>query len=110
MKKRWSIDEILIKLPIVNIKLRAPVVASGEARKEEERIVFVEGLRGMKVGFKSFTGSFVGADMKRNGTKIKPDRISSNMALVSTKLRQFSMIRWHGSLTMNFTRQTKSAK
>ena len=67
MKRHWSIDEILLKLPMVNIKLRASVGASGEARKEGERIVFVEGLRGMKVGFKSFTGSFVGADMNRNG-------------------------------------------
>jgi len=65
MSKHWSIDEILIKLPIVNIKLRS-VVDTKEARKDAA-IGFVEGLQGVKVGFKSFDGSFVGADLNRNG-------------------------------------------
>jgi hypothetical protein len=67
MKKHWSIDEILIKLPIVSIKLKAPIVDSKQVRKGAERIALVEGLQGMKVGFKSFSGSFVGADIDRNG-------------------------------------------
>jgi uncharacterized DUF497 family protein len=41
------------------------------------------------------------------------DKARSNLsstASVSTKPALFSMIRWHESLTMNYTRQTKSAK
>lgn len=67
MKSKWSIDEILIRLPIVNIKLRAAIVASKEDGKETERVVLTEALHGIKVGFKSFNGSFVGADLDRNG-------------------------------------------
>jgi len=66
MRKYWSIDEILIKLPIVNIKLKTPVINIKQARMDAG-IGFVEGLQGIKVGFKSFNGSFVGTDLNRNG-------------------------------------------
>ena len=64
--KYWSIDEILIKLPLVNIKLKTPIIDTKEARNNAS-IGFVEGVPGTKVGFKSFNGSFVGADLNRNG-------------------------------------------
>jgi hypothetical protein len=67
MKSKWSIDEILIRLPIVNLKLKAAIVDSKGTHKGTERVVLAEGFPGIKVGFKSFNGSFVGADISRNG-------------------------------------------
>jgi hypothetical protein len=67
MKSKWSIDEILIRLPIVNIKLKAAKLEGTEAGKETERMVLAEAGPGMKIGLKTFNGSFVGADINRNG-------------------------------------------
>ena len=67
MKKHWSIDEILIKLPLISVKLKAPLIAGKESRNDAQTMVLVEGLQGIKMGFKAFNGSFVGADINRNG-------------------------------------------
>ncbi|HMJ26761.1 MAG TPA: hypothetical protein VK475_13070, partial [Pyrinomonadaceae bacterium] len=67
MSRHWSIDEILIKLPLISVKLKAPVTAGKGPRKDAQSMIPVEGLQGIKVGFKAFNGSFVGADINRNG-------------------------------------------
>jgi len=46
MNKHWSIDEILIKLPLISVKLKAPVMAAKESRKDAQSMVLVEGYRG----------------------------------------------------------------
>lgn len=66
MKKTWSIDEIILKLPFVNIKLKAPQPGSESQRDAEGRIV-LDGALGVKVALRSFNGSFVTADLNMNG-------------------------------------------
>src|SRR5260370_42199012 len=58
---------MLSKRPLVNVRLKAPVVIGKQSRKDAQSVVLFEGLQGIKVGFKSFNGSFVGADINRNG-------------------------------------------
>lgn len=63
--RRWSIDEILIKLPIINVKFKAS--DSDKFPQLPQPIMVLDASLGIKMGFKSFNGSFVGADLNRNG-------------------------------------------
>lgn len=66
MSKRWSLDEILIRLPIINVKFKASSTDPDKSPKAQP-ITVIDASFGMKVGLKSFNGSFVGADLNRNG-------------------------------------------
>lgn len=67
MRKDWFIDEIILKLPLLNIKLKVPV---SDSKTDSDRMVLPDGLPGMKVGLKSLNGSFVTAEINRNGELI----------------------------------------
>jgi hypothetical protein len=66
----WSIDEIILKLPLVNIKLKAPALKNNEPQATVESAAAFEGIQGVKVALKSFNGSFVTAALNRNGELI----------------------------------------
>src|SRR5258708_892757 len=65
MKKYWSLEEIILKLPLINIKLKAPQRTTSQVNAD--RLDIHAAIQGLKVGFRSFNGSFVGADINRNG-------------------------------------------
>jgi hypothetical protein len=70
MKKVWSIDEITLKLPLLNIKLKAPTLKSNESQATAENRTALAGARGVKVALISFSGSFVTAELNMNGELI----------------------------------------
>ncbi len=67
MGKRWSIDEIIFKLPLVDIKLKTSAPEPGQSSASAEGADSFPGLRGVHVGLKSFDGSFVTADLNTDG-------------------------------------------
>jgi hypothetical protein len=54
-------------LPIINVKFKASSADSNESPEQSQPITVIDASFGMKVGLKSFNGSFVGADLNRNG-------------------------------------------
>src|ERR1041384_5233705 len=70
MRKVWSIDEITFKLPLVNIKIKAPTLKSNESPAVAENIAALAVAHGVKVALQSFNGSFVTAELNMNGELI----------------------------------------
>ena len=70
MGSRWSIDEILIRLPIINVKLKASLADTDKSPEQSQPIKAIHESFGLKVGLKSFNGSFVGADLNHNGALV----------------------------------------
>lgn len=70
MKKDWFIDEVIFKLPLLNIKLKAHSLDSKGFRTAADSVAMRAEPPGMKVGLKSFNGSFVTAEINRNGELI----------------------------------------
>jgi hypothetical protein len=70
MKKVWSIDEVTLKLPLINIKIKAPTLQSNESPMIAENIAALAGAHGVKVALKSFNGSFITAELNMNGELI----------------------------------------
>lgn len=70
MKKDWSINEITLKLPLINIKLKSSASKSGGAPASVENVAAYVGMQGVKVALKSFNGSFVTAELNMNGELI----------------------------------------
>jgi hypothetical protein len=70
MKKDWSIEEVIFKLPLLNIKLKAHSLAIKASRTGADSVALRAEPQGMKVGLKSFNGSFVTAEINRNGELI----------------------------------------
>lgn len=72
-KKRiqtWSIDEVILKLPLINIKLKAPSLKRGELQPAVENVGLLQGIQGVKVALKAFNESFVAAELNTNGELI----------------------------------------
>jgi hypothetical protein len=70
MRKVWSIDEITLKLPLVNIKIKAPTLKSSVSPAVAENISALAEAHGVKVALQSFNGSFVAAELNMNGELI----------------------------------------
>jgi hypothetical protein len=70
MKKVWSIEELTLKLPLFNIKIKAPTLKSDQSPAVTENMAALAGAHGVKVALKSFNGSFVAAELNMNGELI----------------------------------------
>lgn len=75
MKTAWFINEIVLKLPLVDIKIRTPTPKSGETSISARAKAALEGAHGVKVALKSFYGAFVTAELNTDGELIanRPD-------------------------------------
>jgi len=67
MWKHWSVDELILKLPLVNVKLKAPGPGGNEPSMLAESIAALANAQGVKVGLRAFNDSFVSADLNTNG-------------------------------------------
>lgn len=67
MGKGWSIEEIIFKLPLVDIKLKTSATGRSESSASAEGADPFPGVSGVHVGLKSFDGSFVTADLGAGG-------------------------------------------
>lgn len=67
MTKGWSIDEIILKLPLIDIKINVPGSRSDESQKQLGNTTALPDALGVRVALKSFNGSFVTAELNRNG-------------------------------------------
>jgi len=70
MKKDWSINEIIFKLPLINIKLKSSTSKSGESPARIENVAAYLGTQGVKVALKAFNGLFVTAELNMSGELI----------------------------------------
>src|ERR1044072_176247 len=67
MKKDWSINEIILKLPMIDIKLKASTSESGKSPTRTENLETQLHTQGVKVALKAFNGSFVTAELNLGG-------------------------------------------
>jgi len=67
MRTGWSINEIIFKLPLVDIKLKTSDPERGQSPARVEGTNPFPDVRGVNVGLKSFDGSFVTADLNAGG-------------------------------------------
>ena len=70
MKKDWSINEIILKLPLINIKLKSSSSKNGESPTKTENVGAYLGTQGVKVALKAFNGLFVTAELNMGGELI----------------------------------------
>jgi hypothetical protein len=68
--KIWSIDEITLKLPLIDIKLKAPILNRGLHQPDVENMDLLRGTQGVKIALKAFNGSFVTAELNSNAELI----------------------------------------
>src|SRR5689334_3498990 len=63
MKKVWSLNEIIFKLPLIDIKFTSSTSKSGESPANTENIVAYLGVQGVEVALRAFNGLFVTAEL-----------------------------------------------
>jgi hypothetical protein len=67
MWKDWSVDELILKLPLITVTLKAPSQNSNAPSKPAESIAALAGMHGLKISIRAFNDLFVSADLNTNG-------------------------------------------